>query len=307
MTTSRVASLAALLTVLALAVGCGTSPGAVGEQDTGGQPVLRISAIPDQDPELLQRLYGTVSDYLSDALDVTVEYVPVTDYPAAVAAYRRGDLQLVFFGGLTGVQARVQVPGSIPVAQRDIDAEFRSVFIANAGVELPEITGVADLSALAGHTFTFGSVSSTSGRLMPQYFLSQAGVSMEDFASQPGFSDSHDATGALVEAGSYEVGVLNAAVWDARLAEGRLDPKKVKEIFRSPPYHDYHWLLRPDVAETFGAGFTGKVTDTLLAVDGDTEQEREILELFQAGRFIPTKPENYDQIEDVARSSGMLR
>ena len=50
-----------------------------------------------------------------------MRYVPVTDYTASVVSFQRGDLQLVFFGGLTGVQARSTVPGAIPIAQRDID------------------------------------------------------------------------------------------------------------------------------------------------------------------------------------------
>lgn len=110
---------------------CSGSPGDVrGTADDGR--TLTISAIPDQDPDKLQRLYGTVSDYLSEKLGVPVRYVPVTDYPASVVSFQRGDLQLVFFGGLTGVQARSKVPGAVPIAQRDIDAEFRSVFVANA-------------------------------------------------------------------------------------------------------------------------------------------------------------------------------
>uniref|UniRef100_UPI004049E384 PhnD/SsuA/transferrin family substrate-binding protein n=2 Tax=Cyanobium TaxID=167375 RepID=UPI004049E384 len=54
------------------------------------QPVLRIGAIPDQNPEKLNRLYGLVADELSQQLGVKVAYVPVTDYTAAVSAFRTG-------------------------------------------------------------------------------------------------------------------------------------------------------------------------------------------------------------------------
>ncbi|MEZ5412181.1 MAG: PhnD/SsuA/transferrin family substrate-binding protein [Acidimicrobiales bacterium] len=134
---------------------------------------LRIGAIPDQDPDVLQRQFGLVSDHLADQLGVDVEYVPVTDYQGAVSGFAVGDLDLVWFGGLTGVQARLEVDGARAIVQRDIDAEFTSVFITGADTGIEPISDLAGLSAVAGHSFTFGSESSTSGRLMPQYFLSR--------------------------------------------------------------------------------------------------------------------------------------
>jgi phosphonate transport system substrate-binding protein len=298
--------LIALLTAGLVLSGCASSPGDV-RRTTDDSMTLTMSAIPDQDPDKLQRLYGTVSDYLTEKLGVRVRYVPVTDYTASVVSFQRGDLQLVFFGGLTGVQARSKVPGAVPIAQRDIDERFRSVFVADTAAGIPAINDVAGLKALAGHSFTFGSDSSTSGRLMPQYFLSQAGVRLSDFTGTAGFSGSHDTTAKLVEAGTYQAGVLNASVWDDRMQTGKIDKSKVIEIFRTPPYHDYHWLIRPDVDQKLGNGLTKKITDTLLGIDGSDERQRTILELFQAKKFIATDPANYAQIEDVARSSGLLK
>ena len=269
--------------------------------------MLTISAIPDQDPEKLQRLYGQVSDYLGEQLGVTVEYQPVTDYTASVTSFRRGDLDAVFFGGLSGVQARQLVPGAVLLAQRDIDERFRSVFVANPAAGIAPIADVAGLSALRGRSLTFGSEVSTSGRLMPQFFLDQAGVGTADLSGDPGFSGSHDATIALVEAGTYEVGALNASVWDARVADGSADPNTVVEVFRTPTYHDYHWLGGPDLDADFGAGFTDRLRAALLGLDGSDQREKDILDLFTAGAFVPTVPENYTDIETVARGLGLLQ
>jgi len=299
-----VAAVAALLLMVSA---CGTSPADPRAGNNRGGAVLSISAIPDQDPQLLQRLYGTVSDYLTKKLGVTVKYVPVTDYTASVTAFKRGDLQLVFFGGLTGVQARAQVPGSVLIAQRDIDAHFRSVFVANAKSDLKPVTDVAGLAELAGHSFTFGSESSTSGRLMPQYFLMKAGVGMDKLSGKPGYSGSHDATAKLVAAGTYQSGALNASVWDDRVKAGKIDTSKVKLIYRTPEFHDYHWLGRPDLDQRFGAGFTKKVTDAVLGISAADPQGKQILDLFTAKAFVPTEAANYGQIEEVARVSGLLR
>lgn len=289
--------------------GCG-SAGAGNGGDAGAEgsgETLTVGAIPDQNPQELQRRYGKFARYLSDKLGVDVRYEPVTDYTAAVTAFRRGDLDLVFFGGLTGVQATLQVPGAEPIAQRAMDANFHSVFIANTDTHIAPINRVAGLDALAGHSFTFGSKVSTSGRLMPQYFLAQAGVHLDDFAGQVGFSGSHDKTIKLVEAGTYEAGALNEAVWKDRKKAGQIDTSKVRVVFRTPPYHDYHWVIGPQADERFGKGFTQRVTDALLALDGSSTREREILDLFQAEKFIPTSPDNYQCIEKVARRIGLVQ
>ncbi len=265
-----------------------------------------IGAIPDQDPEKLQRLYGSLADYLADELNVPVEYKPVTDYTASVTAFRVGDLDMVWFGGLTGVQARLQVDGAQALAQRDIDKNFTSVFIANKGSGITPFTDISGLATLAGHTFTFGSESSTSGRLMPQYFLSQAGVTLADFASEPGFSGAHDKTIELVEAGSFETGVLNSQVWQNQVEVGEVDLDKVELIWQTPPYHDYHWVIRPDVAERYGDDFTQRVTDAFLKLDATNPEQAEILDLFNADKFIATENDNYVQIEAIGHEIGRI-
>lgn len=264
-------------------------------------------AIPDQDPEKLQRLYGKLADYLTKELGVPVEYKPVTDYAAAVTAFKVGDLDMVWFGGLTGVQARLQVPGAEAIAQRDIDANFHSVFIANKKSGIAPIKDSKDLQTLKGHTFTFGSESSTSGRLMPQYFLQQAGMKLEDFKGDVGFSKSHDATIELVTAGTYDAGVLNKQVWDSRLKEGKVDLNQVEVIWESPAYYDYHWVINPQVKERYGADFTEKVQAALLKLNPNDPEQKEILELFGASKFIPTENSNYTQIEEIGRQIGKIQ
>tara|TARA_B100001939_G_scaffold344914_1_gene360444 strand:- start:153 stop:1046 length:894 start_codon:yes stop_codon:yes gene_type:complete len=272
--------------------------------------VLRISAIPDQNPERLNRLYGLVASELSDQLGVKVRYMPVIDYTAAVTGFRRGDLDLVWFGGLTGVQARLQTPGALVLAQRDVDARFRSVFIANrkALQGLTPFSSIDELSKLQGKRFSFGSESSTSGRLMPQFFLAKAGVQPKDFSGgQPGFSGSHDATIALVQSGAYEAGALNEQVWESRLKEGKVDTSKVLVLWRTPTYPDYHWVAQGNLNKRFGAGFTSKLQQALLNLSPDQPRQAQVLELFGAKRFIKAPVEQYASIESVGRQLGKIR
>ena len=297
-----VASLLTGITIASTMTSCGSGP-------TGTEsPVLHIGAIPDQNPEKLNRLYSSLSGELSDQLKVPVQYVPVSNYPAAVSAFRTGSLDLVWFGGLTGVQARLQTPGAQVLAQRDIDAKFTSVFIANGASGLRPLSNGDQLTNLKGRRLSFGSESSTSGRLMPQYFMSQNGVETEDLAGgAPGFSGSHDATIALVQSGAYEVGTLNEQVWRSNVKDGRVDPNKVSVIWRTPAYVDYHWVARPDLDERFGNGFTNKVQSALLKISPTTPRGETILELFGAAQFIPAQNSDYDKIEAVGRQLGKIR
>lgn len=298
----RLLALPALLLLAATA--CSSTE--TGGTDEGSEPeAITIGAIPDQDPEQLQRLYGPLADYLSDELGIPVNYEPVTDYNAAVTLFRSGDLDMVWFGGLTGVQARLQVEGAQAILQRDIDEEFHSVFIAHADAGIEPFSGIEGLSAMAGKRFTFGSESSTSGRLMPQHFLSQAGVTLEDFSGDPGFSGSHDATIELVESGSFEAGALNEQVWQARLAAGEVDTDQVQVVFRTPAYHDYHWVVRPELAAADGDLVDG-IQQAFMDLDPAIEREAQILELFGAESFIVTNNNNYLEIEQTAREAGLI-
>jgi phosphonate transport system substrate-binding protein len=284
--------------------------GAGGSSEADGfSGTLRVSAIPDQDPDLLLRSYDQLAAHLEGALPgVSVEYVPATDYQGVVSAFRVGDLDLVWFGGLTGVQARLEVDGAQAIAQRDIDQEFTSVFIARADTGIEPITDVAGLSALAGRSLTFGSESSTSGRLMPQSFLSEAGLDIDSsFTGPVGFSGSHDATIEVVRAGTYEVGALNSQVWDARVADASVDPDEVVELFRTPEYVDYHWVVQPDLDDSFGDGFQAALLEAFVALDASDPTEAAILDFFGAGGFVETSNDDYAAIEAVAREIGAIR
>ncbi len=299
--------LASFVGVLLAASGCSNLAQQTSAPENEGVEPLVTGAIPDQDPEKLQRLYTQLTDYLEAQLGVPVEYKPVTDYAAAVTAFKVGDLDLVWFGGLTGVQARLQVPGAKAIAQRDIDAQFQSVFIANTNSGIGKIQSTEDFQQLQGRTFTFGSESSTSGRLMPQHFLKQASIELDDFKGEVGFSGSHDKTIKLVEAGTYQVGALNAQVWESRVTEGEVDRDRVEVIWRSPSYYDYHWVLHPDASDRYGEDFTQKVQQAFLNLDPSNPEHQEILSLFGANQFIPTENSNYRTIEEIGREIGKIK
>lgn len=259
-----------------------------------------FTAIPDQDETKLQERFGKVSRYLARELDVEVRFVPVKSYEAAVSAFRNNQVQLAWFGGLSGVQARELVPGSEALAQGVEDPQFKSYFIAHrsAGLEpsdtLPE--------GIQGKTMTFGSKGSTSGRLMPEYYIRQRfDAAPTDVFSRVGFSDSHSRTLALVEAGTYQIGALNYQVWETAVEAGEVDTDAVQVVWETPTYPDYQWTIRGDVDERFGDGFKEKVRTALLEMD-----DPELLESFPREGFIPASNDDYEPIRKTGKAIGIL-
>ena len=270
-------------------------------------PTLRVGGIPDQDAQRLARRYEIFANYLSQELNVPVEYVPSVSYSAVVTAFSQNDVQLAFFGALTGVQARMQNPGAQAIVQRAHDAEFHSKYVVRAGDEFADLNSLDDLVGKTGDlTVTFGSESSTSGHLMPRYFLGEVGIDVaNDFRTPPGFSGSHDKTWQLVAAGSYDVGALAEDVWARAVTEGNADPAQVRLLDTTPNYFNYNWTARGDLDAVYGDGFTDRVQAALLALN--PQDHGEILELFSTERFIETENANYQAIESVARELGIIQ
>lgn len=259
-----------------------------------------FTAIPDQDESRLEQRFGKVADYLSGQLGVEVRYIPVKSYAAAITAFRNNQVQLAWFGGLSGVQARRLVPDSQALAQGYEDQFFKSYFIAHkdAGIK----AGEALPAALKGKTFTFGSKGSTSGRLMPEFYLRQHfNDDPQAIFSRVGFSGDHSRTIAQVQAGAYQVGAVNYAVWDSELAAGKIDEEKVQIIWTTPTYPDYQWTIRGDAEQRFGEGFVAKVREALLNM-----KDPELLATFPRQSFVPAVNADYEPIEATARSIGLL-
>lgn len=273
-----------------------------GGGEDAADPVLRFTAIPDQNTTLLAERFAPMAAYLSEALDVAVEYVPARDYQASVEMFRNGDVHLAWFGGLTGVQARLAVEGAKAIAQGLADPDYYSYFIAHkdAGLEPSDEfpVGIKDL------TFTFGSESSTSGRLMPEKFIRElGGAGPDEFFTQPfGFSGSHDKTVELVESGRFQAGAVNYKVYDRRVADGDTDPETVKVIWKTPFYADYNFTAHPALETLFHAGFTGELQAALIGMT-----DRDLLSALPRERLIPATNEEFAGIEAVARSLGMVR
>ncbi len=259
-----------------------------------------FTAIPDEDESRLRQRFDKVAGYLSGKLGVDVRYVPVKSYAAAVSAFRNNQVQLAWFGGLSGVRARALVKGSEAIAQGYEDQFFVTYFIAHrsAGVQASDKFP----RGIAGKTFTFGSKGSTSGRLMPEFHIRKnLGKAPKNAFSRVGFSGDHSRTIALVQSGAYQVGAVNFKVWENEMKAGKIDPEKIKVVWKTPAYPDYQWTIRGGLDRRFGAGFKNKVKNALLNLN-----DKAVLASFPRKSFVPATNADYVPILETGQAIGLM-
>ena len=261
------------------------------------QQVFRVTTIPEEAATEQVRKFTPIANYLSRQLGMKVEFTPVSDYPAAVEALVNKRVDLVWFGGFTHVQAQLRSGGKIvPIAQREEDTKFQSVFIAKTD------SGIKTLADLKGKQISFGSQSSTSGHLMPRHFLLQAQINPEKDFRRIAYSGAHDATIASVVSGRVDAAALDITVWRKFVAENRVDTKAVDVFYTTPTFFNYNWSMHVDSP----AELRERVRKALLDLDPATPEGKEILQLNRATRYIPTTPENYKGLESAGRSAGLI-
>lgn len=277
-----------------LAAACGGS--------TPSTLTIRITALPDARTTELSPKYSLVARYLSETLGKPVEYVPVTDYRASVEAFKNGDVQLAWFGGVTGVQARHAVPGARAIAYGTIDPRFRSVFVAHRDTR---IAPTEDFPvALAGLDFTFGNADSTSGRVMPQHFLKLAtGMTPEAFFGKVNLNGGkHPIVAKAVESGAYQAGVLNFKTYRDMVRSGDIDPEVCVKIWETPPYADYNWTAHPELDQVYGAGFMARLQAALVAIEDPI-----LLDALQRpDGLVEASNEDFADLEALCREIGLI-
>lgn len=265
---------------------------------THAQQVLRVTTIPEEAATEQMRKFGPLTKYLERSLGMKVSFVPVNDYPAAVEALVNKQVDLVWFGGFTFVQAKIRSGDNVvPIAQREEDTKFRSVFITQKN------SGITKLTDLKGKQVSFGSQSSTSGHLMPRAFLLEAGVDPDRDFKRVAYSGAHDATIASVVSGRVDAAALDITVWKKFVDAKKVDTNKVDVFYTTPSYFNYNWSVHADMP----TALREKITQALLALDMNTPEGKEILTLNRASKYIPTTPDNYKGLESAGKSAGLIK
>ncbi|GAC1351856.1 MAG: putative selenate ABC transporter substrate-binding protein [Polyangiales bacterium] len=277
------------MTLLTVIAGCRAKPS---EAHTA---TLRVSMIPTTDPGKMARDSAGLVSYLEKELAAHIELTVPLNYAAVVEAIAADQVDIAYLGGFTFVQAQKRA-GVIPVVQRERDQNFHSLFITQ-----PD-SPIASLKDLEAHSFAFGDVNSTSGHLMPEYFMRKEGISPAVIGKAI-YTGGHDATALAVANKRVDAGALDEAVFQQMTTLGKLDVTKVKVFYTTPPFFDYVWAARkglePQRVEAFKAAF--------LKLTPANSSDKPILELLQATKYVQANNESYDRLREAAVGAGLLR
>ena len=202
--------------------------------------VLRIGVLPDSALDILKNKYTPLIEYLREETGIPTELVIPASYEDLLTRFHDHDIDLAFFGGYTYVIAHER-DHAVPLALRDIDLQFTSLFLVRAD------NPATSLEDLRGKTFTFGSDLSTSGHLLPRYFLLEQGIKPEKFFGKVLYSGAHDRTAYWIRDGKVDCGVANSSIIRKMLADGKLGKNDVRILWETPPYSDYVWAIQENI------------------------------------------------------------
>jgi phosphonate transport system substrate-binding protein len=284
-----------MLAAMAVASGCSKTAEPAGTSSSAPSKTLRLSMIPTTDPGKLARESEPLVSYLEAKTGAKVELTVPLNYAAVVEAFGADKVDVAFFGGFTYVQAHKRF-AAVPLVQRERDQAFHSLFITQ--VDSP----IAQLADLTGKSFAFGDVNSTSGHLMPEYFLRKASVD-PDVIARAIYTGGHDATALAVANKKVDAGALDEAVLAKLTKDGKLDAAKLKVFYTTPPFFDYVWTARKDLDPALADAFTR----AMLALDPADPKHKPVLDLLQATRYVRADDASYDKLREAATTAGLLR
>ena len=257
--------------------------------------ILRVGVLPDESPERLRQRYEPLLDHLSENLNIACELVIPSSYAELLSLFTERRIDLAYFGGFTYIKARQQA-GAVPLVMRKIDIRFTSYFL------VPAESTADSLQDLHNGTISFGSKLSTSGHLMPRFFLEQKNIVPESFFSKVEFSGAHDKTAYQVRDGKVDVGAANAATIRSMLTDGRLGKDDIRILWETPPYADYVWAIRPEFDEASRTG----LRDAFLQLTPEIDRHAAILVGINAKGLIPANSDYFKDLEQIATETEQL-
>jgi len=258
--------------------------------------VLRVGVLPDQSVEALRKRYAPLLEYLSATTGLDTKLVTPSDYNSLIRMFRDDEVELAYFGGLTFVQAHTFYDAE-PLVMRNKDSRFTSWFLVKSG----DTSSV--LTDFKGKKFSFGSSQSTSGHLMPRYFMGQEKqIIAEDFFSEVRYSGSHDKTAYLVRDGEVDLGVANSEIIRSMIRDGRLKENDLRVLWESPPYSDYVWTVHDHLDE----GIKTQLRDAFLGLNAYDVDHGKVLAAMSAENFLPAVSRDFLTLKQTAATLELL-
>lgn len=255
--------------------------------------VFRVGFPPDENPQEIVRKNAPLLEYLKAKTGIPeMEIVVPATYTAAVEQMQQGDLDMVYFGGLTYVLAKKEVEIT-PIVRGVVGgtAENFTYIIARKD------RGISALTDLPGKTFAFGDVASTSGSLIPHKALLNAGIDPNRDFKKVVYTGAHDKTALAVFKGDVDAGAMNARKFPDMIKKGQITEDVVQVVFRSEPFADYPWAVRDKV----GQDMIDKLRRAFVEL-----KDSQMLALLGVEGYETTSDQDFENLRAAAKRLGFL-
>ena len=249
---------------------------------------LVIGLLPDRTPEQLLRIHQPLFDFLAEQLNITYQFVIPDNYADMLSQFNHGKIDLAFFGGITFIKAK-QYGSASPVVAGNRDLNFISYLIVRNDSKIDSLAGLKNKS------LAFGSPLSTSGHVMPRFYMKKIGITPEHYFSEVQYSGSHSNTIQRVAQNVVDAGVLNSHVFKDKVEEVENLKENLTVIWQSPPYPDYVWAMQTKYSKEF----IQELTDAFLSINVTTPTGRTILQQQKSDAFYPVSNADFSEIEQA--------
>lgn len=272
-------------------LGCAAAGLSIGfaqaQAQTQNPAKLRVALLPDENASTLIQNAQPLKKYLEDTLKKEIELVVTTDYSSMIEAMRFGRIEVAYFGPLSYVLAKSKAPGIEPfaVGVSKGSPTYKGVIIALAD---GPVKSVADIK---GKMMGYGDFASTSSHLIPRAYLARNGL-FGDKDYKFAHLGAHDAVARAVQSGQVQAGGLSQEIFNALVAKGVIDGKKLVVLAESDPIPNYPMVMQGNLAPELKGQITAAFIDL---------KDPAILKTFRAEGFAATDDKAYNILRDTAK------
>lgn len=261
--------------------------------------VFTIGLIPSQSEGEMETAINKLTAELEEKLDRPVDIKHYPAYNGVVEALIYEHIDMAYFGPLTYVIAHER-SGAEAIITQLVDGEpyYYSYIVTHK--DAPWDTLDELLAEKENIHFAFGSMSSTSGSLIPGVELKERGVfrSEDDYDFDAvTYTGSHDITAQSVLNKHVDAGAIDSAIFEASIRAGRLNADDYKIIWQSEPLFQYPWAVHPNMDDALKK----ELQEAFLSIT-----DEEILTPFGATGFTTATNEDYASLREAAIIDGRI-
>lgn len=273
----------------------------------GRQTTLNVAITPAENQQAALARFQPLADYLRTALNMNeVRLHTANDYAGTIEAFRARRVDFAFFGPAGYARAFEVTNGNTDPLVLELDengtAFYHSVIVVRA--DSPFRT----LDDLRGRTLAFADPNSTSGFVVPNFYLHRNGTPAATHFGRTGFAGGHDNGALAVINRQYDA----ATVWWRtennsafhRMMDRNLIPRdSLRIVWTSPEIPESPWTARKDLPQALRDSIRQAMIDMPTRAP---EQFRHILDGKSKG-FVPTNHEKYQGIIEMIRFNQQQR